>query len=232
MGQQRGESTVNVDIGGPHDGRVCIVVDVLRASSTVVTLLERGCERVVVAAHVEQARALKERLPDHLLCGEAGGLPPEGFDYGNSPLEFSRLDLNGKSVILATTNGTRALTEVADTAAAVLVGCLLNLTAVTRAAVHRAEELATDVNIACAGDMDGSEEDFAVGRLMAAVIQGSKLEDDVSRHVRNSRHAETLRRIGLGQDVDYCTQTDATDVVPELRRDERGSSFLIRLPQT
>lgn len=210
---------MQIQIGGPHDGRVCIVVDVLRASSTIVALLERGCERVVVAAHVDEARKLHERLPDHLLCGEAGGLPPEGFDYGNSPVEVSRLDLTGKSVILATTNGTHALAEVADTAAAVLVGCLLNLTAVTRAAVARADQLGADILVACAGDAGSSEEDFAVGRAMVALVEGTPLED-VAHEVRESRHAETLRRIGLAEDVEYCARLDVSDVVPVLRKED------------
>lgn len=220
---------MRAEIGGPHDGRVCIVVDVLRASSTIVTMLERGCERVVVAAHIDGARALKERLPDHLLCGEAGGLPPEGFDYGNSPVEFSRLDLHGKSAILATTNGTRALVEVAGTASAVLVGCLLNLTAVVGAAARLAEEAGTGISIACAGDAGSSEEDFAVGRAMVAIAEGRVIED-VAREVRESRHADTLRRIGLGADVEYCARMDASGVVPVL---ERGGGMLVltRLPQ-
>src|SRR5438445_5589684 len=92
---------------------VCVVIDVLRASSSIVTLLERGCEAVVVATDIEEARRLHGVLPDYLLCGEAEGLPPEGFDYGNSPVEFSRLELAGKSAVLATSNATRVLAALA-----------------------------------------------------------------------------------------------------------------------
>lgn len=219
---------MQIEIGGPHDGRVCIVVDVLRASSTIVTLLERGCLRVVAAAHVDEARALKDRLPGHLLCGESGGLPPEGFDYGNSPVEFSCLDLAGKSAILATTNGTRALAEVADTAAAVLVGCLLNLTAVVEAAQRLAGELGATITIAPAGDAGSSEEDFAVARAIVALAEGSPLED-VAREVRGSRHAETLRRIGLTEDVAYCARQDVSDVVPVLSKTSDGLLSLVQL---
>src|SRR5918912_2994581 len=65
---------------------VCVVVDALRATSAIATLFARGVEEIAVTASVEEGLALRaERLPDSLLCGEAGGLPPEGFDYGNSP---------------------------------------------------------------------------------------------------------------------------------------------------
>ena len=117
----------------PHS--VCVLVDVLRASSSIVTLFERGCTRVLAAANIEEARELGHRFPDHLLCGEKNGLPPEGFHYGNSPAEFSKLDLSGRSAVLATSNGTRVLAALAE-APTVLVGCLLNRTAVARAAVE------------------------------------------------------------------------------------------------
>src|SRR6266542_482613 len=104
---------------------VCVVVDVLRASSSIVTLLEGGARPVIAAGSIDDARTLRERLPAYLLCGEAGGLPPEGFDYGNSPAEFSRLRVQRKGAILATSNGTRLLASLAA-APAVLVGCLLN----------------------------------------------------------------------------------------------------------
>jgi 2-phosphosulfolactate phosphatase len=220
--------------GHPFDAgnSVCIVVDVLRASSTIVTLLERGCERVVAAADVAEARRLHARLPDHLLCGEAGGLPPAGFDYGNSPAEFSRLDLGGRSAILATTNGTRALAEVAHDAKAVLVGCLLNRTAVANAALRLADEPGADITIVCAGDEGSPGEDLAGAHAIVAAacmlrpildvpyeaIGGST---DFTHAVRRSRHADTLQSIGLGEDVEYCVRLDVSDVVPVLRRDAR-----------
>jgi len=200
---------------------VCIVIDVLRASSTIVTVFERGCERVVCAANIAEARRLHERLPDHLLCGESGGLPPPGFDYGNSPAEFSRLDLAGKSVILATTNGTRVLATFAD-APAVLVGCLLNRAAVAHAAVHIDGDLRADIAIVAAGDADGSEEDIAAGRAIAAAIEGRAVATDTEREVRESGHAQSLRRIGVGEDVDYCARLDLSTVVPVLHPDAGG----------
>jgi 2-phosphosulfolactate phosphatase len=135
---------------------VCVVVDVLRASSSVVTLLERGCETVVAAKDVAEARRLSAGLPGYLLCGEEHGLPPEGFDYGNSPVEFSRLELVGKSAVLATSNGTRVLAALAAEAPVVLVGGLLNRTAVAKAALAIAAERELDVQVVCSAAYGGS----------------------------------------------------------------------------
>src|SRR5215218_9656692 len=115
------------------EGTVCIVIDALRATSTIATVLARGASRVIVAGTIDEARGLREELPDALLCGEVGGLPPKGFDHGNSPVEFEGLDLAGRTLVLATSNGTRALAAL-DTAPAVYVGSLLNRTACVEAA--------------------------------------------------------------------------------------------------
>lgn len=220
-----------------------MVVDVLRASSSIVTLLERGCAEVVVARDVQEARRLSERMPSHLLCGEAGGVPPEGFAYGNSPVEFSRADLVGKSVILATSNGTRVLSALAADAPAVLVGSLLNRTAVARAALAIAAERGLDIAVVCsAGDLGSVFElEDALGAsaiVDAAMSLDPKLEAadaarfgqdafsvaraDIAGAVGSAYHAQELVDIGLGEDVAYCAQLDVSTVAPVVERAKDG----------
>lgn len=226
---------------------VCIVVDVLRASSSVVTLLERGCERVVAARDITEARRLGELLPCHLLCGEAGGLPPEGFAYGNSPVEFSRLDLAGKSAILATSNGTRILASLAEQAPVVLVGCLLNRTAVAQAAVAIAKERGLDIAVVASAAHAGTtfvlEDALGAAAIAdAALTAAPALEAsdsarfardaftvagrDITAAVRSAYHAQELVDVGLGEDVAYCAQLDVSPVAPVLERGEGGMLVL------
>src|SRR5579885_499462 len=115
---------------------VCVVIDVLRATSTLATLIARGVREVAVVAAIAEAFALRDAGGEavRLLCGEVGGLPPAGFDYGNSPEEFARLDLAGRSAVLFTSNGTKALVRVA-VSPAVFAGSLLNVTAAMNAAL-------------------------------------------------------------------------------------------------
>ena len=232
-----------------------IVVDVLRASSSIVTLLEREAARVVAARTVEDARALKKSLGDHILCGERDGLPPEGFDYGNSPAEFARADLAGKGVILATSNGTRLMAALAD-APAVLVGCLLNRTACARAALAMARERDLDISVVCSAAYGGStfvlEDALGAGAIVDAVMSTEpELEcGDAARFARDAfvtasgelagavasaRHARELAEAGLGEDVAYCAQLDVSGVVPVLERGDDGVLVVrraTRLPQT
>jgi 2-phosphosulfolactate phosphatase len=220
---------------------VCIVVDVLRASSSIVTLLERGCEAVVAATDIAEARKLHRAAPGFLLCGEADGLPPEGFDYGNSPVEFSRLDLAGKSAILATSNGTRVLAALAAQSPAVLVGCLLNGTAVARAALAIARARGLDVTVVCSAAYGGSvivlEDALGAGAIVdaALVIDPALFASDSARFaldgfaisrarigeaVRSAYHAQELVNVGLGDDVAYCGQLDTSAVAPLLERED------------
>lgn len=226
---------------------VCVIVDVLRASSSIVTLLERGCPSVVAAPTVDRARQLRTGLPDHLLCGEERGLPPHGFDYGNSPSEFSRLDLSGHPAILATANGTRVLAAIAADSPAVLVGALLNRTAVARAAVDIASQRGLGITVVSSAAHGGStfvlEDALGAGAIAdAALSHDPALEasdaarfardaftvasTDIAAAVRSAYHSQELIDEGLGEDVAYCAELDVSDVAPML---ERGEDGLLRL---
>jgi 2-phosphosulfolactate phosphatase len=230
---------------------VCVVVDVLRASSSLVALLERGVEEVLLAGSIGKARRLAREQPQYLLCGERGGLPPRGFQYGNSPVEFAGLDLGGRRAILCTSNGTKALAGVAG-APLVLVGALLNATAVARAAAEAAAERGLGVAIVCCGDEGGAvfslEDALGAGAIVDAVVglgrETPRLElsdgalaaltiyrahrGQEQSALRSSSHARDLEALGLGEDLSFCARRDAFAVVPYLLRDEEGHPVLRR----
>ena len=226
-------------------GQVCIVVDVLRASSTIVTMLERGAQEVLLAPTIEEARSLHRELPRYLLCGEEGGLSPSGFDYGNSPYEFSALDLKGQRAILCTSNGTRAILAAAD-APLVLVGCLLNATAVASAACREAAARGLGIAVVCAGEEGGSafaaEDALGAGAIVDAIVDSGRRWPTASETTDEARaaleyyraqrgreetalqetaHGRDLLALGLGQDVAFCARRNRLAAVPCLRRDEK-----------
>lgn len=132
----------------PRERTVYIVVDVIRATTTLCVQLAQGCRRVYVAGSIEAARVAARTLAEErgkragqlLLAGEVGGVAPSGFDHGNSPAEFAALDLSDHEIVFATTNGTRALRASAG-GAAVLAGSLRNAGAVVHAALTLATRL-------------------------------------------------------------------------------------------
>jgi 2-phosphosulfolactate phosphatase len=231
---------------------VCIVVDVLRASTACVTMFDRGVDRIAVAPDPEAARQLRDlRLPEALLCGEVGGLPPEGFDYGNSPLEFSRLDLRGRRAILATSNGTRALHAVAGAPVA-LVGCLRNRAAVVAAAYAAASTAPAGTIIVCAGNDYGAtfsvDDTVAAGAIVASLLDRCLRESadaqpsdaalaalrlyqaypDAEQAFRESMHGRTLQRLGFAEDLSFSAAADASSSVPALERERSGVLALRR----
>ena len=134
---------------------VCIVLDVLRASSTMLAMFQAGARELRLAETPEDALAIAEgRRDDFWVCGERRGLKVEGFDYGNSPAEVADADLAGREVVFVTSNGTSALRAVAD-APLVLVGSPRNEVAVVRHAIREAAARGCDILILCAGDQGG-----------------------------------------------------------------------------
>jgi 2-phosphosulfolactate phosphatase len=154
---------------------VCIVLDVLRASSTMLAMFEAGARELVLAESPETALALAgDDRASHWVCGERHGLKVEGFDFGNSPTEFAEADLADRQVVFVTSNGTRALQAVAG-APLVLVGSPRNEVAVVRQALREAHARECDVLLLCAGDAAGSgislEDAFVAGMLVDRMVK-------------------------------------------------------------
>ena len=220
---------------------VCIVIDELRASSTITTILDRGCSRLFVTAGLDAARRLA-RLHDGLLAGERGGTAPRGFDFDNSPAALSRADLRGRVVILSTSNGTKVLGWVKD-APATLVGCLLNARACAEAAVDLAGSMGARIGIVCAGTLGvfalddavaagvivqdivatiGSRGgDYELTEAAVAAVQLRSSYADLVTPLQNSVAGRLLARLGTHDDVPFCARLDSSATVPILRPGEQ-----------
>jgi 2-phosphosulfolactate phosphatase len=203
------------DAAAPAD--VAVVVDVLRATSTIAQALASGYERVLCCAEIEQALGLRAELPDSVLGGERKAVRVEGFDVGASPREF--LDPRARTLILSTTNGTRAILEAAKHAERVLLGSLLNLSAVAAAAD------AANVTVVCAGFQGTFALDDAycagriVGLLPAERTHAATAAELLARAFPNALdglNARTYGPQGLEEDIAYCAQEDLLDAVPHL----------------
>jgi 2-phosphosulfolactate phosphatase len=197
-----------------------VVVDVLRATSTIVQALAGGYRRVYCCAEIEDARALHDRLPDAVLAGERRAAAIPGFALGNSPRDF--VEPRAQALVLSTTNGTRAIVAAAQTAETVLVGSLLNLEAVAVAA----REAGSDVEVVCAG-VEGRftlDDAYCAGRI--ADLLGGERSDGAEAAVRIARSfasaEEGLRASEnpfhdqIGEDIAWCARESVLDAVPRL----------------
>jgi 2-phosphosulfolactate phosphatase len=194
---------------------VGIVVDVLRATSTIAQALASGYRRVLCCAELEQARALRAELPDSLVGGERKAVRIEGFDVGASPREF--LEARAETLILSTTNGTRAILETARCCDEVLLGSLLNLSAVARAAAG------DDVVVVCAGFQGAFALDdaYCAGRIVQ-LLDAERSDAAIAAELvagafptaLDGLNARTYGPPGLEEDIAYCAREDLLEAVP------------------
>jgi 2-phosphosulfolactate phosphatase len=216
---------------GAAKGRHVVVVDVLRASSTIVHACENGIERIIPVAEVEDATRLVSTLDRKktLLGGEREGVKIEGFDLGNSPLEYASKKVKGKTLIFSTSNGTIAIAQSAP-AREILIGCFLNLSAV---ASYLISTRAKSVALLCAGNLGQlSLEDLVCGgHIIDRIVTGSRAKtdlndgaiaarslaacfEDVGLMVRGSGHGRRLAELGFEADLDFCSKIDKYGTVP------------------
>jgi len=211
-------------------GRTVVVIDVLRACSTIVTALSRGARAVFPVSDMAEAGRIAGNLdPDvYRLGGERDGEKIDGYHLGNSPLAYTREEVEGRDVILNTTNGTRALSRSAD--ANHLVGaCFLNAgpvakfvrtvdDAVTIVCAGRDNRLALEDTL-CAGLLldrlwHDQEPHVMTDSAHTAYTLYDSDRDRLGHALRKTNHAEWLRDQGLEDDLDYCLQLDECPILP------------------
>jgi 2-phosphosulfolactate phosphatase len=219
---------------GALAGGLAVVIDVLRATTTILHALAAGCKEVRPVADLDEARKLVDSLPAgrSLLCGERGGLPPPGFDLGNSPREFTAKSCKGATLVFTTTNGTAAIARAAE-AERVLAAAFVNLSAVCEAVVADTRPL----QIVCAG-MEGTpalEDTLLAGAIVDCVSEA--MEADLNDSARLAwdcfeNHGQVLREalalsaggrhlkaLGLEHDIAAAAEVDKVNIIAELRRD-------------
>lgn len=211
---------------------IAVVLDVLRATTTIATALENGAAAVIPVREQDQAIAIRGRLGRDgvLLGGERDSRLIAGFDLDNSPGSYARELVAGKTIVLTTTNGTRALTEAARGRTVVYCGALINRSAVVAAltASNAAEAL-----LICAGELGTlSFEDFvAAGAIVEGLLRADKriaLSDaarsaactyeavarKLTTAIAGGTHARALIELGFAGDVAYCAKLDVTRALP------------------
>lgn len=222
---------LEVDAGETADATV-VVIDVVRATTTIIEALANGARAIYPTDSTEEAVRIASSMgrEDTLLCGERKGAKVEGFDLGNSPREFDAQTVKDKKIVMTTTNGTRALSAAAD-CARLLPCAFTNLSSV-------AEAISGDdhVVIVCAGREDRFSLDDALcaGHLIQRTIADSDDEHELNDAARAVRALASARKptrrflsvtaggasiieIGLGADLDICADVDRHDIVVAMK---------------
>ena len=227
------ELTAKETAEAARQGNIMVVIDVLRCTSSMINALANGAERIIPVKALREAYKLKSEHPEHLLAGERGGTKPEGFDFGNSPLEFTRDKVQGKTLIFTTTSGTAALIRC-RTAKSVLIASFLNVSSVASRALKIASREEGEISIVPSGRRGHfSLEDFLCGGAIvekltehnvilsdsafASLLSFRQAKNSLLNQIMKGEHAQNLVKLGFEEDVKFCCQVDVLDITPSLK---------------
>lgn len=215
-------------------GSLAVVIDVLRATTTMVYALAAGCKCIRPCAELDEARQLADGMPAGrvLLAGERDGQPLPGFDLGNSPREYTQKRCHGTTLVLTTTNGTQALIRAAAADRA-LIAAFVNFSAVC----DQLRQDSRPLHILCAGNagevsledtlLAGAFIDFLCEEMDVTLNDGGRLAWDCFENhgrvllgaLQVSQSGAILHRLGYDEDIEAAADVDKFVLVPELRRD-------------
>lgn len=217
--------------------KVVVVIDMLRATSVITTALANGAKQVFPILTVEEAFDKKKELlskEDILIGGERKALKIDGFDFSNSPLEYTKENVNGKTIILSTTNGTRAI-NLSLKADEIIIGSILN----AKAVALELKKLNKDVVFINAGtNGEFSMDDFICSGYMISLlseISNCDLSDiaktakyiyenntNLIDYIKEARHYSVLKSLNLMNDLEYCCKKDILNIVPKVDKIARS----------
>ncbi len=219
------------------EDKLVIVIDVLRATSTMVTALANGCQSIIPVLSPEDAIERRLTLPGSLLGGERHALPIEGFDLGNSPFDYVPEKVGGKRVIITTTNGTRAIRD-AGAAPKIWMASFINMQSIILAVLRQFEnsDKLQGIVVFCAGTeerfdlpdtlcagmlIDGLGSNVALNDLgEAARMLYHSSENYLVNRIRESAHGKKLISLGFERDVVYCSTPNILPIIPVFEEGE------------
>ena len=214
-------------------GKSAVIVDVLRAASSMVTALSNGARKIIPVSAMEDAVKIAQTMDnkDYLLCGEQNGNKIEGFHLGNSPLEYTKEIVADKTLIINTTNGTKAIKKAA-LANRLYVGCFLNQKSILKVL----EDHDDDVVLICSGWQGkmSLEDTLFAGSIIYKMSKGKlpkntkdgvkvafslyeKFKDDLEEAIETSDHAIRLKELVPDGDIPFVCQVDKFDVLPGMK---------------
>lgn len=214
------------------EGKIVVVVDILRATSCMTTAIANGVEGIIPVASLEECKSYKDN--GFICAAERGGQQVKGFQLDNSPFSYMDDKLKGKTIAVTTTNGTLAITKSLE-AEKILVGSFLNLSAVSK----YLEIQQKDVVIHCAGwkGQVNTEDTLFAGALIDQIkstfeIDGDgaqialkfyeRAKSDLLAEVQESAHAKRLAKFDIIEDIKFCLEIDKYQVIPILKNGVLG----------
>lgn len=215
-------------------GKTAVIIDVLRATSVIVTAINNGCSKVIPVLSMDEAfRYANENKLQCILGGERNALKIEGFNCSNSPLEYTKKVISDKTLVITTSNGTRAI-RGSENAKNILIGSMINGEAVAKEILKLGEDLVL-VNsgtngefsmddFICAGyiiyKIKELQDDLVLTDIASMALMTYDNHKDIFSFIENAFHYKRLKSLGLEEDLKYCFKKDIIDIVPKYKNGE------------
>lgn len=212
------------------ENSIVVVIDIFRATSSICYGIANGAEAIIPVSTIDEC--LSYQGQGYSLAAERNGQIVDGFDFGNSPFSYTEDKVKGKTIVLTTTNGTKALKDSVE-ADEIIVGSFLNLSAVC----NWLQEQTKDIILLCAGwKNEFCLEDTLFAGAVVERLKGGQVylndsataaedlyqlaKNDLPAYLSKSSHGERLKKLNIEKDIAFCLQVDVIDAVPILK--ERG----------
>lgn len=210
---------------------IVVVIDVFRATSSICYGIENGAKSIIPVSQVEECSAYRDMHCDYLLAAERDGEIVSGFDFGNSPFSYTKEKVDGKTIVLTTTNGTYAL-HLSRKAKKIVIGSFLNLTSLCNWLKNQQE----NILLVCSGWKNNFnlEDTLFAGAVVDQLKSGGFVaddpaiasndlyliaKDDLHGYLKKTSHSERLKALGIEADIAFCLEVDLTTAIPVLEGD-------------
>lgn len=193
---------------------ISVIIDVFRASNTIIACLCQGAEYIIPVGGLDEAYNLKKKNPAHLLVGERKGLLPQGFDYGNSPAKSSKLDLSNKRIILTTSAGSQGIVN-ANKSDEILIGSFVNANAIVDYIKSRNPAKVSLVAIGFEAHKKAKEDELCAEYIKNQLLGIKSDFESMKKEILKSDGADRLRRLNQEDDLEFSLRLDICDIVPK-----------------
>ncbi len=191
-----------------------VIIDIFRASNTIIACLAQGASYIIPVGDLEEAYQLKRENPGYLLFGERKGLPPKGFDFNNSPAQAAQMKLSEKSIILTTSAGSQGIVH-ASSADEIVIGSFANVNALISYLQEKNPDKISLIPIGTEATREAVEDEMCAWYIKAR-LQGKKLNwEKLKAEILSGEGASRLIRLNQKDDLEFCLQLDTYNIVPK-----------------
>jgi 2-phosphosulfolactate phosphatase len=207
----------SLTLGAQEAKGIVVVIDVFRASDTILAMFDVGIKEIITTKTLTEARTLKKKFPTYLLCGERNRIKPIDFDYDNSPTTIAKTKVKIKKAILTTSAGSQAIIN-ATKADEIIIGCFRNAEAVKKYIKRKKSKRVSLIAIGTNAKVKAIEDELCA-EYLKALLEGETPDfKRIKKEILKSKTAKEVKKIKNGADLRYCLRLNTDTIIPRVTK--------------